>query len=76
MLDLVKPSRQDVLKEAMEELNARQPLPAPRSVVAVFPAESHMGLIHVENPCVADHHPEDVTVMVQREMEFPDCVVS
>ena len=43
-----------------EELNARQPLDAPRVGVAVFPAESHMGFIHAENPCVADRRPKDV----------------
>ena len=39
--DLVKPSRQDVLEEAPQELNARQPLDAPRTRLAVFPAEGH-----------------------------------
>ena len=37
--DLVKASRQDVLKEASEELNARQPLGALRVGAAVFPME-------------------------------------
>jgi hypothetical protein len=57
----VKASRQDVLQEALEELNAWQPLGAPCVGVAIFPAESHMGSIHAENPCVADRRPQDVT---------------
>ena len=56
----VKASRQDVLKEAPEELNPRQPLGAPAVGVTIFPAESHVGLVHVENPRVADRRAKDV----------------
>ena len=58
--DLVKAARQDVLEEAPEELNARQPLDAPRVGAAIFPAEGHMGLVHAENPCVADGRAKDI----------------
>jgi hypothetical protein len=44
--DLAKSSRQDVLKEAPEELSARQPLDAPAVGTAILPAESNMGLVH------------------------------
>jgi hypothetical protein len=49
-----------VLKIASKELNARQPLDAPRIDTPGFPAECHMGLIHVENPRVADCRPKDI----------------
>jgi hypothetical protein len=58
--DLVKPSRQDVLEEASQEFPARQPLCTPRPGGTVFPAEAHMGLVHVENPCVADRRAKDI----------------
>ncbi len=58
--DLVKALRQDVLEKAPEELNARQPLGAPPVSAAVFPAEGHMGLVHAENPCIADRRAKDI----------------
>ena len=58
--DFVKPSRQDMLKESPEELNARQALGAPTIGTAIFPAESHMGLVHAEDPCIADRCPKDI----------------
>ena len=57
---LVKAPRQNMLNETSNELNARQPLGSPRVFAAVFPAESHMGLIHVKNPRVPDRRPKGV----------------
>ena len=33
---------------------------APRVGAAIFPAEGHMGLVHAENPCVADGRAKDI----------------
>jgi hypothetical protein len=57
----VEASRQDVLEEAPEELNAQHSLSAPRVGSAVFPAEGHMGFVHAENPCVADRRAKDIS---------------
>src|SRR4029077_13123285 len=59
--DSVKALRQDVLKEAPEELNAWQPLSTPRACISVFPAENHMGLVHAENTRVANRRPKDIS---------------
>ena len=66
---------EDVLEEAPEELNARQPLNAPRVGAAIFPAEGHMGLVHAENPCVADGRAKDIPRPIGQHGVVPVAVV-
>ena len=56
----VKTSRQDVLQESSQELDTQNPLSLPGVAVAVLPAEGHMGVVHVEYPCIADRGSKDI----------------
>ena len=58
--DLVKASRENVLQESSQELNAFQSDGPQVSVAAVFPAEGNVGLIDGQDSCVGDGNAEYV----------------
>ena len=55
----VKTSRQDVLQEPPQELDTGNSFGPPGLVVAVLPAEGHVGVVHGENSSIADRGPKD-----------------